>query len=774
MSDPDPPGAVAPDPPVITPDSSESMIVDPAESSIIVDTALEPAIVPFPISSPFVEGPAHPSIPTTDAVEQLPNVGAPYWTLHPLLKVGVHSHTCTACIAFIDHQDTSDPSWALVQDQLRIHHRAEFNAGVSRGLAFASERIVTAEDVRRRAEDNVQRLTRQRNIARESEAAAQDRISELQSQLATIRLEHADLVRDHAQTQQALDRALAPSRGQSPRDTASPISSQHRRSPRPEKKKRKRSSPQRSGAEPHRGRDSRPAPSGLDPPSWTATHMLDIRGAQWNQWVPISHDDVYLVFNRATTDAHAADRIRILAVAADDVPVANRTSVMRFLVQQWHAHRDELATHHTDPPAPSFVPEWGGRGTGQRDTRRGNTTRQTAPPSHTPSSRAPSSSQATRTQTTSRAPHSFAPIDNAAIPNEWTTVKHGKQRASHATADTTAAAPAPPAKTKSNAVKPHQAGTPAYESPISEWTESIRLDPSKCPRGVPMHPDNSLLRGQPVVRLLERHIEIRLNGPNGREKRQRASRGHWVNRTTQLFSIRGLYGRVLHKINVQPTGHIPTVRPYLADTRNLSIEDVARHFASNGYQPRSLSITEFEEYACGRRNVIEGRPYTSTSEWSSYPRLAEMNTVYPPVHAASQANGPPRNLYANMSLDFRRTGPVARAATPEGPTLASPSSFSGSMSPDFPAHYVPPTPHFVPISDDVALPLPTEANSWADDLPAVNNSSGTSSSVIAARPTTEAAQEALVNNIATRQITVEPASLPLPASRSATPMDATE
>ncbi|KAI0037593.1 hypothetical protein FA95DRAFT_1614059 [Auriscalpium vulgare] len=73
------------------------------------------------------------------------------------------------------------------------------------------------------------------------------------------------------------------------------------------------------------------------------------------------------------------------------------------------------------------------------------------------------------------------------------------------------------------------------------------------------------------------------------------------------------------------------------------------------------------------------------------------------------------------------------------------------MSPDFPAHYVPPTPYVIP-SDSLLEPLQLDATSWADDTFA----------------------EATVNNIPTITSVVEPAALPLSASRSATPMDATD
>ncbi|KAI0037258.1 hypothetical protein FA95DRAFT_1614437 [Auriscalpium vulgare] len=192
----------------------------------------------------------------------------------------------------------------------------------------------------------------------------------------------------------------------------------------------------------------------------------------------------------------------------------------------------------------------------------------------------------------------------------------------------------------------------------------------------------------------------------------------------------------------------------MGDTRNISLEDVARHFANNGYHPRSLSITEFEDYATSRRNLIEGRHSGATDEWNSYPTLAEMNILYPPAHASNQTSGPPRNLYPNLSLDLRSSSGDPRPATPEGPAL---SRSSGTMSPDFPDHYVPPTPHSVPLDNEAAGSLPTEAISWADDLFVVNNNSV---------PT--------VNNIAPVSSAVDPTTKPLPPSRPATPMDSTD
>ncbi|KAI0045506.1 hypothetical protein FA95DRAFT_1607676 [Auriscalpium vulgare] len=269
-----------------------------------------------------------------------------------------------------------------------------------------------------------------------------------------------------------------------------------------------------------------------------------------------------MLFTCATSDPHATARARALALDTSDLAVEDRHPVMRFLVQQWGVCRNELA----EAPTPSSVASsssGGGHGGPSRhhDTRR----------------------------------------DTRATDGVWTTVPHGKQRShSSQTAPSTASAsPAPlPAPTQSVATatvtrttararQPRHDPPPSYTDPIEDWVEYIRANPDRCPRGVPMHPENSILRGGPVRRVLERHIELRRNGPEGREQVHRASRGHWVTRTTQLLSIRGLLERVMHKHHIQPVGNIPQSRPYTGDTRNLSFENVARHLANNGYHPRS-------------------------------------------------------------------------------------------------------------------------------------------------------------------------------------------
>ncbi|KAI0047216.1 hypothetical protein FA95DRAFT_1606227 [Auriscalpium vulgare] len=286
----------------------ERMNIDAEES--IVDTSAEPAIPPFPVTGLATDGPVAPStVPSEDAAA-LPNVGAPYYLLHPLLHIPVHSHGCPTCRAFLDHQGPSDPSWAHVQAQFRIHQRAQFDLGVARGLAAASERITAAED---------NALSRSKRT--------------LQAQLDTIRLEHAALLRDHANTEQALSRALAPSRARSSIDGSPSLTSQRRRSPRPDAKKRKRASPTPSGTDARRSR----APSGPprtvsgstwpDIASWVSAPPQDIHGPQWTRWVPISHADVSLIFARAASDSHALDRIRVLALAADGLSVAERTPI---------------------------------------------------------------------------------------------------------------------------------------------------------------------------------------------------------------------------------------------------------------------------------------------------------------------------------------------------------------------------------------------------------------------------------------------------------------
>ncbi|KAI0038522.1 hypothetical protein FA95DRAFT_1613325 [Auriscalpium vulgare] len=689
-------------------DTPERMNIDPADPDLVVDTASEPAVPLFPTTGPADSGPSAPSVPTTEVVDDLPNSGTPYYTLHPKLHVPIHSHGCDICTAFLSHQDPSHPSWAHVQEQFRIHSRAQFQLGVSRGLAFASERIATAEGIRRRAEENVARMTRQRDISRQSEAAVRDRIAELQSQLETIRAEHAALVRDHAHAEQALDRARAPSRPRSPVGDTSSIGSQRRRSPRPEGKKRKRSPP-RSTAEATRRAPHHPTTAPTDEsPSWTSVVRHELRGPLWDRWVPLTHEDVAFALSRAVSDPHASARVRTLALLAGDRAISDRSPVMRFLVQQYYARRDSLAAPAAVSPPASALPaiparhsNGGGPGPG-------------APPHDWDDTPARQGSGRTRT------------------------VAPSPSNPAHSTANPQATAP------HSRRSKP-----PSYDSPTEEWIEYIREDPKRCPQGVTMH------NGSPSRRLLERHLEIRRNGPQGREQYQRSSRGHWVTRTTQLFSIRGLFGRVLHHRDIPVLGSVSTIHPYMGDTRNISLEDVARHFASNGYQPRSQAVREFEEYAVSRRNTTERRSPNETAEWESYPTLAGMHEQYPPIHAPAHYTGPPRNLYANMSLDLRATNDTPRSRTPEGPVLSS--TTTGSMSPDFPAHYTPPTPHFVPIEDHIAGPLPPELSSWADDDFTVNNSLGSN-----------------VNNINPGSSAVDPAALPLPASRSVTPMDATD
>ncbi|KAI0037368.1 hypothetical protein FA95DRAFT_1614282, partial [Auriscalpium vulgare] len=496
------------------------MNVDPDDLSPIVDTALEPTIAPFPAHGSAATGPSAPSVPTTEEVERLPNTGSRYYTLHPTLNIPVHSHDCPECTAFISHQDPSHPSWAHVQDQFRTHQRAQFDSGVSRGLAFASERIATAEDVRRRAEENVARLTRQRNIARQSEAATLEKMAELQSQLDTIRLEHTALVRDHAHTSDSLDRALAHARARSPSGELSPAESHRRRSPRPDAKKRKRS-PRRPSSdvshrratttETHRSVSRTPS---MTPSRDGTTDLYDLRGAQWDDWVPSTYGDIAAIFSRAVGDPHASARVRALALSASDLATADRTPVMRYLIQQWGTRRNSLITPIAAAPPPPAT-NGGGPVSGQH-----------APlyPDQTRTARTSTPTDQTRTARTS-APSSA----HANTPSEWTTVSHTRtphapanpSRASAHSSRTPASSTATstrnsaPTTASSRGTAPAKRRAPSYSSPIEEWIEYIREKSSRCPQGVPLHPDNSILRGGPVRRLLERHLEIRRNGPEG-------------------------------------------------------------------------------------------------------------------------------------------------------------------------------------------------------------------------------------------------------------------
>ncbi|KAI0037401.1 hypothetical protein FA95DRAFT_1614249 [Auriscalpium vulgare] len=448
----------------------------------------------------------------------------------------------------------------------------------------------------------------------------------------------------------------------------------------------------------------------------------------WSEWVPISQDDVNFIFGRAAYDSAATVRIRELALAASDLAYEHRTP------------RNALAT--TDRPTRPASGFNGGGRVSHRDRDNQARVVQTQPS-----------------------------VSDANTPDAWITVKASKQRVNTIT---TPAAPSTatmnPTPTTAAPKKP-RSRAPAYSAPIKEWIVFVRDRPQNCSQGVPMHPDNGPLRGTPVRRLLERHLELRCNGPQGRDDHQRESRGCWVARCMDLFSIRGLYGRILYGRKIAVTGTRPSIQPYDGDTHNLAIEDVARHFAQLGYQPRSISITEIEEYATRRRNVIEGRSPLSNEEWTSSPRLSEMAIRYPPINSHSQSARPPCNLYPNMALDLRTTNSVERAKTPEGPTL-SPSS--GSMSPDFPAHYEPPTPYVVPLAGEVAGAVPPLSLSWADEPIAVNNIFGAPPTVTSGGSSTDAIQGVVVNNNPSINSAVRPADVPLPASRLVTPMDATE
>ncbi|KAI0038533.1 hypothetical protein FA95DRAFT_1613309 [Auriscalpium vulgare] len=439
----EPPGPSGDEPPPAHIASPQLMNIDVAESAIIVDTASEPPVLLFSIDGVADTGPSVPSIPGTDIIVKLPNTGQPYWTLHPVLKIPTHTHLCPECIAFINHQGPGHPSWPLVQDQQRIHQHAQYESGVSRGLAHAAERIATAEDVHRRVEDNVQRLICQRDVARDSDAASQERIANLQSQLEAIRLEHAELVRDHADAERALDHARALPRARSPIADASSISSSRRRSPRRASKKRRRASPMPSGDAPPRAQaphaDALPAPHHV-PQSWTAVPQAAIHGALWATWVPITTDDVHFAIGRAASDASATACIRELATSASGLALDKRTTVMHFLIHQWGAHRNTLATAHgsTNGSTPSTTPSIGSTWEGRASSHdnRGNqasssTIRPMAPASHTPTA---------------------SPVSHT--PTAWTTVKP--------------ATLATPPITTTAAPRPRRSRAPTYDAPIED------------------------------------------------------------------------------------------------------------------------------------------------------------------------------------------------------------------------------------------------------------------------------------------------------------------
>ncbi|KAI0040191.1 hypothetical protein FA95DRAFT_1611998 [Auriscalpium vulgare] len=625
MLPPEPPGDDPPSAQAAPDMAPERMIVDSEDTEPIVDTALEPPVTPLPIVGSTDSGHSVPNPMTSAEIDRLLTKGDDYWMLHALLRIPVHSRACAVCTAFLNHQDPLHPSWAHVQEQFRIHQRSQFDSGVACGLALSAGRIATSEDVLRRAEENVHRLTQQRNVARQSEAAAQEKIVNLQAQLETIRLEHAALVLDHANATQALDRALSQPPTCPPSAASLSLGSQRRLSPKPANRKRRRTSPTPTSASTRRPGPTSECSSRTATPSWTSSHWGNIHGSQWARWVPITHEDVSMAFARATTDEHAAARIRALALSASDLAVADRTPVMRFMVQQWGTCCNTLMATHapsSTPPIPAPVTNGGG----------------------------PDASSSDRNSRNSRhRPERTSRENKPELPNEWTTVAHGKHRAVTSTDDAPSHSPA-----AAQAPGPPRQPAPEYNHPIEEWLEYYRNNPSRCPRA---------------------YLCIRAGD-------------RWV---------APQYG----------------ARPFEGNTRNLSLEDVARHFANHGYHPRSLSITELEEYAAGRRNIIEGRPLLSTAEWESSPTLAEMGTLYPPTHATAPSAGPHRNLYPNMSLDLRPANGATRAQTPEGPPLPP---HAGSLSPDFPSHYVPPTPQFVPLTSEAAGPLPVEAASWADDL----------------------------------------------------------
>ncbi|KAI0258690.1 hypothetical protein BC834DRAFT_910326 [Gloeopeniophorella convolvens] len=141
-----------------------------------------------------------------------------------------------------------------------------------------------------------------------------------------------------------------------------------------------------------------------------------------------------------------------------------------------------------------------------------------------------------------------------------------------------------------------------------------------------------------------------------------------------LFSICGYYERVLYSCNVAPTSHSDGVqlRYYPGDGHNATAKDVALHFASMGFKPRSTQLIDLELYAIRRRNLSIPRLHDCLADWPEFPMVAEINASYPWPANATFPGG------AVFQPNMYPICPTALIVQRTGNYLSGPNSLSSS------------------------------------------------------------------------------------------------
>ncbi|TBU53638.1 hypothetical protein BD310DRAFT_909365 [Dichomitus squalens] len=162
---------------------------------------------------------------------------------------------------------------------------------------------------------------------------------------------------------------------------------------------------------------------------------------------------------------------------------------------------------------------------------------------------------------------------------------------------------------------------PSRTDPPERWLEYWHQYPDTLPVYLPIPPQ----LGRPTRDHTRGHILLRALIPKLKGAQQSAERARFLEVTAQLFSIPGLYRRIVDEGHY-PEGTVERLLPYPGQVTNVSIFDLAAWYAHCGLSAASIAL--MQPMAVRMRQYYERRDPNSAEAFLQWPRtMAEVTAV---------------------------------------------------------------------------------------------------------------------------------------------------
>ncbi|KAL7278559.1 hypothetical protein ACG7TL_007558 [Trametes sanguinea] len=296
-------------------------------------------------------------------------------------------------------------------------------------------------------------------------------------------------------------------------------------------------------------------------------------------------------------------------------------------------------------------------------------------------------------------PPGFVPASTSHLPRPLGRPTPTRQHGRTPTTTTTTAAPATAAPAANTAAG---RGQPTYAEPVTAWQDWFAVHQARIPTWMDREAD-----GRPTIASLEFHLLVRRALP---ARTNLQDRGRWVNMSSILFGIPGLYRHIVER-GQYPISTIFAMRRYTGSLEHLTVFHVARWYAHIGVSLEQAA--RMVRMARRTRNERVGRMLDDTApfdgEWNVIQDAGTVPTnaqLGPFPHGDVVAGEPP--YLAGVAPIY---GP-ADATTPAPATTIPPSAPNLGTEAAAPAGNL-------PIPEDEEMDDGSAATS-ASSLPAVD------------------------------------------------------